>query len=54
MCYFGHENPRAALKSCGVSDGRSVGIFQPAVMQGRRAAFHADEASGGPRGELVS
>lgn len=54
MYYFGHENPRAALKSRGVSDGGSVGIFQPSVMQSKRAAFHADEASGGPRGEFVS
>lgn len=54
MYYFGHENPRAALKSCGGSDGRGVGIFQPPVMQSQRAAAHADEASGGPRGELVS
>lgn len=54
MYYFGHENPRTALKSCGDSDGCSVGIFQPSVMQSKRAAFHADEASGGPCEELVS
>lgn len=54
MYYFARENPRAALKSRGVSDGGSVGILQPSVMQSRRAALHADEASGGPRGELVS
>lgn len=46
--------PELPLKSCGVSDGGSVGILQPSVMQSKRAALHADEASGGPRGELVS
>lgn len=54
MYYFGHENPRAALKSCCVSDGVCVGIFKTSVMQSKRAALHVDETAGVPHGELGS
>jgi len=54
MYYLGHANPRAALKSCGVSDSGCVGIFKTSVMQSERAATHVDEIGGAPRGELGS